>query len=60
MCGLKAKGVLDAVQVVTQQHSLSMHSHRIVPDYEGGLVSQKVLRVVLSYTEFVNRVVWSR
>jgi UDP-N-acetylglucosamine 2-epimerase len=60
MSGLKADRVLDAVRVVTQQHSKSKFLHRVVPDYEGGAVSQKVLRIVLSYVEFVNRVVWSK
>ncbi|MBK7422051.1 MAG: UDP-N-acetylglucosamine 2-epimerase (non-hydrolyzing) [Propionivibrio sp.] len=60
MSGLKADRVLDAVRVVTQQQSKSKFSHRVVPDYEGGSVSQKVLRIVLSYVDFVNRVVWSK
>ena len=60
MCGLKAERVLDAVRVITQTHSKLERSQRIAPDYEGGLVSQKILRVVLSYTDFVNRVVWSK
>ena len=60
MSGLKAERVLDAVRVVTQQCNQIERQLRIVPDYEGGLVSNKVLRVVLSYVDFVNRVVWSR
>lgn len=59
MSGLKSDRVLEAVKVVTQQQSKSMR-HKIVPDYEGGLVSQKVLRIVLSYVSYVNRVVWSK
>ncbi|MBY0577995.1 MAG: UDP-N-acetylglucosamine 2-epimerase (non-hydrolyzing) [Burkholderiales bacterium] len=60
MSGLKAERVLDAVRIVTQQHNKTDRQFRIVPDYEGGLVSQKILRVVLSYTNFVNNVVWSK
>lgn len=60
MSGLKAERVLDAVRIVTQQHKKIERQFRIVPDYEGGLVSEKVLRVVLSYVDFVNRVVWSK
>jgi UDP-N-acetylglucosamine 2-epimerase (non-hydrolysing) len=29
-----------------------------VPDYEGGAVSKKLLRIVLSYVDYVNRTVW--
>ncbi|ASV40066.1 UDP-N-acetylglucosamine 2-epimerase (non-hydrolyzing) [Pseudomonas sp. NS1(2017)] len=59
MSGLKAERVLDAVRIVTRQHQDGV-APRIVPDYEGGLVSQKVLRVVLSYVDFINRTVWSK
>ena len=31
-----------------------------VPDYEGGEVSTKVVRIVLSYIDFVNRTVWHK
>lgn len=60
MSGLKADRVLDAVRIVTQQHNKAERQFRTVPDYEGGLVSKKVLRIVLSYVDFVGRVVWSK
>lgn len=60
MSGLKAVRVLDAVRIVTQQHNKSKRQFRMVPDYEGASVSKKVLRVVLSYTDFINRTVWSK
>jgi UDP-N-acetylglucosamine 2-epimerase (non-hydrolysing) len=59
MCGLGAERVLDAVRVVVAQQA-SGASARIVPDYEGGAVSFKILRIVLSYTDYVNRMVWRR
>ena len=60
MSGLKAERVLDAVRIVTHQHNKAERQFRIVPDYEGGLVSKKILRIVLSYVDFVNRVVWNK
>ena len=60
MSGLKAERVLDAVRITTQQREDKIRQFKIVSDYEGGLVSKKVLRVVLSYVDFVNRVVWSK
>ena len=60
MSGLKAERVLDAVCIVTKQHNTAKRQFRIVPDYVGGFVSKKVLRVVLSYADFVNRIVWSK
>lgn len=59
MSGLKAERVLDAVQVITQQHAAAQVP-RVVPDYQVEQVSRKVLRIVLSYVDFVNRVVWSK
>jgi len=59
MSGLKAERVLDAVSVVTKQFA-NKDVFRMVPDYQPGSVSKKVLRIVLSYTDFVNRVVWSK
>ncbi|MGH8551370.1 MAG: non-hydrolyzing UDP-N-acetylglucosamine 2-epimerase [Methylococcales bacterium] len=60
MCGLKPARVLDAVRVVMRHHNRTDRSFNIVPDYEAGLVSKKVLRIVLSYVDYVNRVVWSK
>ena len=59
MSGLKADRVLDAVRIVIQQHDKTKRQFRIVSDYKGGLVSKKILRVVLSYVDFVNHTVWS-
>ena len=59
MSGLKSERVLDAVRIVTSQDQAGA-IRRVVPDYEGGLVSQKVLRIVLSYVDFINRTIWSK
>lgn len=60
MSGIKAEGVLNAVRVIAQTHNKHGQSIRTVADYEGGSVSEKILKVVLSYTHFINRVVWSK
>jgi len=60
MSGLKSENVLSAVRVVTQQYNKHKSSFNMVPDYEGGNVSQKVLRIVLSYVDYVNSVVWRK
>jgi UDP-N-acetylglucosamine 2-epimerase len=58
MSGLKRPGVLEAVRVILGQHDRGRCAMQSVQDYEGGSVSKKVLRVVLSYTDYVNRTVW--
>lgn len=58
MSGLKAERVLDAVKVVIAQHQRGARAMKAVPDYESGSVSKQVLRIVLSYVDYVNRTVW--
>lgn len=58
MSGLKKDSVLAAVKVITSQHQVGARAIPLVPDYEGGPVSLQVVRVVLSYTDYVNRTVW--
>jgi UDP-N-acetylglucosamine 2-epimerase (non-hydrolysing) len=60
MCGIKPDQVLDAIRVVTQQHDRTRRVIPVVPDYESGPVSKQVVRVVLSYIDYVNRTVWRR
>lgn len=60
MSGLKKGRVLDAVEVVIEQHDRTQRILNPVPDYEVGPVSKQVLRVVLSYVDYVNRTVWSK
>ena len=60
MSGLKKERVLDAVRVIIAQHDKSKRVMQAVQDYEAGPVSKQVLRVVLSYVDYVNRTVWSK
>lgn len=60
MCGLKRDAVLDAVRVVISQHCRDRQIFPIVPDYRGGPVSKQVVRVVLSYIDYINRTVWHK
>jgi UDP-N-acetylglucosamine 2-epimerase len=60
MCGLKRDRVLEAVETVVRQHDSAQRAFRIVPDYEPDNVSKKVVRLIFSYTDYVNRVVWRK
>lgn len=60
MSGLKKERVLDAVRVIIAQHNKSERASAPIDDYEIGSASTKVLRVVLSYVDYVNRTVWSK
>lgn len=58
MCGLKPERVIESIHVVTSSFSESTHLFKIVGDYDTENVSKKVLRIILSYTDYVNRTVW--
>jgi UDP-N-acetylglucosamine 2-epimerase (non-hydrolysing) len=60
MAGLKKNRVLDAVRVIIAQHNRDVRVMAPVEDYEGVSVSKKILRIVLSYTEYINRTVWRK
>ena len=60
MSGLKSERVLESVKVVTSQQSKEKRTAAVVPDYQGGQVSKQIVKVVLSYTDYINRTVWSK
>jgi UDP-N-acetylglucosamine 2-epimerase (non-hydrolysing) len=60
MAGLKKEGVLDAVRVIIAQHEPGIRVMAPVEDYEAQSVSKKIVRIVLSYTEYINRTVWKK
>lgn len=60
MAGLGRERVLDAVRVTLDQHPGNGPAVRGVDDYESPSVSKQVLRVVESYTDYVNRTVWRK
>jgi len=60
MSGLKKDRVLDAVRVIVAQHDKTKRVVEPVGDYEAMAVSKQLLRVVMSYVDYINRTVWSK
>jgi UDP-N-acetylglucosamine 2-epimerase (non-hydrolysing) len=60
MTGLNRSRVHDALRVLESQPRGSRRLLRLVDDYAVPNVSEKVLRLILSYTGYVNRVVWHK
>ncbi|MCP2071232.1 UNVERIFIED_ORG: UDP-N-acetylglucosamine 2-epimerase (non-hydrolyzing) [Pseudomonas lini] len=60
MVGLEVERVLQALNILQSQLSGTERSLRLVADYSMPNVSEKVARIVHSYTDYVNRVVWKR
>lgn len=60
MVGLEVDRVRQALSILDSQPRGAARGLRIVPDYDTPNVSDKVLRILLSYTDYVNRVVWKK
>lgn len=60
MAGLKKERALEAVRIIVAQHDQAGYATRPVLDYENPAVSKQVLRVVESYTDYINRTVWRK
>jgi UDP-N-acetylglucosamine 2-epimerase (non-hydrolysing) len=58
MSGLKWERVLESIDTVTKQYSEKDARFRIVSDYDVDNVSKKVVRIIMSYTDYINRTVW--
>lgn len=54
MTGLDKQTILDSIKIVTSTRM------PIVKDYDADLVSQKVVRIIMSYTDYINRTVWQK
>lgn len=57
MVGLKENRILEGLEVLETQENDTL---RQVSDYSMPNVSEKVLRIIISYTDYVNRVVWNK
>jgi UDP-N-acetylglucosamine 2-epimerase (non-hydrolysing) len=61
MCGLKAGSVIDAVNVVVRKNVPSAKRLTgLIPDYDTDNVSTKIVRIIMSYTDYILRTVWHR
>jgi UDP-N-acetylglucosamine 2-epimerase len=60
MVGLNLDTVIQALNVLDSQPRGTSRLLRLVDDYAPQNVSDKVLRIILSYTDFVNRKVWRK
>lgn len=58
MTGLSPHRILQGLEVLSRQHSGPARPFRQVADYSMPNVSDKIVRILYSYTDYVNRVVW--
>lgn len=60
MVGLTAERILQGLEILDHQPRGEDRLLRLVADYSMPNVSEKVARIILSYTDYVNRVVWKK
>lgn len=58
MSGLNSENVLDSIEIATYHYADNVRPFKLVSDYDVDNVSKKVLRIILSYTDYINRTVW--
>ena len=58
MGGIKADTVMQAIDVSIAHYKGNARPFKLVADYDTDNVSRKVLRIIMSYTDYVNRTVW--
>jgi UDP-N-acetylglucosamine 2-epimerase (non-hydrolysing) len=60
MVGLSPERILQGLVQLRQQQTGENRNYRLVADYSMPNVSEKTVRIILSYTDYINRVVWSK
>ena len=56
MSGVDSETILDSIKIVTDQN-VKMN---IVKDYDVDHLASKVVRIIMSYTGYINRTVWRK
>jgi UDP-N-acetylglucosamine 2-epimerase (non-hydrolysing) len=60
MVGFNIDRIHQAISLISTQKKGNARTLRLVNDYFMSNVSDKIVRILLSYTDYVNRVVWSK
>jgi len=60
MTGLEIDRVMQALRIVERQPRGEDRKLNLVKDYNVSNVSEKVVRIIMSYTDYVNRIVWRK
>jgi UDP-N-acetyl-L-fucosamine synthase len=60
LTGLRWERIRQAISIISQQKRGKNRTLKIVTDYNVPNVSEKIVRIIISYTDYVNRNVWRK
>ena len=60
MSGLNNERIIESIDIVVAHNRENKNSIHQISDYYPDNVSKKVLRIILSYTDYINRTVWHK
>jgi UDP-N-acetylglucosamine 2-epimerase (non-hydrolysing) len=60
MSGMSIENILLSIKIMISQKKNKLKPSREVSDYKDIDVSSKILKIVLSYIEYINRTVWQK
>lgn len=60
MTGFNIERIAQGIKILEKYNRGNLSEMRLVSDYSMPNVSDKVLRIIISYSDYVNRVVWSK
>ena len=58
MSGLKSEDIITSINIVTEQ--TEFNKMKLIEDYNTNNVSKKVVRIIISYIDYINRTVWKK
>ena len=58
MTGLEEDKVIQGLEIIHKQKEVKIREHNLVKDYSVKNVSSKIVRLIISYTDYVNNYVW--
>jgi UDP-N-acetylglucosamine 2-epimerase (non-hydrolysing) len=60
MVGMNTERIIQGITQLARQKVGQDRNFRLVADYSMPNVSEKVVRIIVSYVDYVNRVVWQK
>ena len=60
MTGVNRDRVIQAIEILLSQGRDDKRTLNLVKDYDVNNVSEKILRIIISYTDYINKNIWKK